>query len=178
MHSNVYELIIDQSVTKKITKGISLPKKVFDSLLAVVYVAIKYDALPVYGKKVIQCSSLSTEHREQIETFVRDTREAVKGGIFQPEKYTDPKGTRLFTLLPVYSFQLRHVEFDIRTFPPLLRQAGITVPPSMTQDQFRHLLWGHFDFSNIGIYKEEDLKSDKFEFWYAIFCSRLISGFI
>jgi hypothetical protein len=152
---------------KKITKGISLPKKVFDSLLALVYVAIKYDSLPVYGKKVRDCRSLSTGHREQTETFVRNTREAINGGTFQPEKYTDPKGTRLFTLLPVHSFQLRHVQFDIRSFPPLLRQAGISVPTTMTQDQFRHLLWCHFDFSNIGVNNEEELKSDKFEFWYA-----------
>ena len=155
-----------------------MPQKVFDSLLATVYVAIKSDNLPTYGRKVRLCSSLSNDHRQQIETFVGNTREAINGGTFQPEKYTDTKGTRLFTLLPVYSFQLRHVQLDMYSFPQLLRKAGIPIPPNITQDQFRHLLWSHFDFSNIGINNEEELKSDKFEFWYAISVSRLISGFI
>jgi len=48
--------------------------------------------------------------------YINVTKDALASNTFCPEKYTDPKGARLFCPLKVYSFQLRHVQFDERSF--------------------------------------------------------------
>ena len=78
-----------------------------------------------------------------------------------PEKYTDPKGARLFCLLPVYSFQLRHIQFDERTFLPLLRKADLFKRAKIKQEQLQRIIFQNFDFQKIGVQDEVSFEPEQ-----------------
>jgi hypothetical protein len=146
-------------------KGVALPKKVFDSLRESIYLSLKKKTNLVYGKKVSRCTLITPEYYQRFDNFVTVTKDALASNTFCPEKYTDPKGARLFCLLPVYSFQLRHVQFDERTFLPLLRKAGLFKGTKIKQEQLQRIIFQNFDFQKIGIQNEESLNLSKRQFW-------------
>jgi hypothetical protein len=146
-------------------KGVALPKKVFDSLRESIYLSLKNKTNLVYGKKVSSCTLITPEHYQRFDNFVTVTKDALASNTFCPEKYMDTKGARLFSLLPVYSFQLRHVQFDDQTFLPLLRKAGLFKGTKIKQEQLQRIIFQNFDFQKIGIQNEESLNLSKRQFW-------------
>lgn len=145
-------------------KGVALPKKAFDSLRESIYLSLKNKTNLVYGKKVSSCTLITPEHYQRFDNFVTVTKDALASNTFCPEKYMDTKGARLFSLLPVYSFQLRHVQFDAQTFLPLLRKAGL-FKGKIKQEQLQRIIFQNFDFQKIGIQNEESLNLSKRQFW-------------
>jgi hypothetical protein len=71
-----------------------------------VYIAINQKSDLQLGWKVLKSAAVTAEVIRAITNFVNETKISISGRTFYSEKYTDPKGTRLFTLLPVYSFTL------------------------------------------------------------------------
>ena len=143
-----------------------MPKKVFNSLLYSILQAINKQSTAIYGKVVRNSQHLKEEHFNKFQIWIDKDVMAIKSKTFQPEKYTDPRGTRRFNLMPIYSFQLRHIQLDAQTFPPILRKAGLW--PSDTkpnEEKIGNCLWMYFDFTKIGIYSQQDLATDRCKFW-------------
>ncbi|KAI9481551.1 MAG: hypothetical protein EXX96DRAFT_538736 [Benjaminiella poitrasii] len=57
----------------------------------------------------------------QLDNFVHEHIELIRTAQSKPEKFTDTRGMRRFTLVPLYGLQKRHVQFDKQSFPKLLR---------------------------------------------------------
>ncbi|GAA5805701.1 hypothetical protein HPULCUR_011225 [Helicostylum pulchrum] len=55
---------------------------------------------------------LSVEEKSSLDRFVEETRDSVATNTFRPEKYTDTRGASLFTMIPLYSMQMRHIPFN------------------------------------------------------------------
>jgi hypothetical protein len=149
-----------------LTKSISLPKKLFNSLLYSILQAINKQSTPIYGKVVRNSQHLKEEHFKKFQIWIDKDVMAIKSKTFQPEKYTDPHGTRRFNLMPIYNFQLRHIQLDAQTFPPILRKAGLW--PSGTkrnEEEIGNCFWRYFDFTKIGINSQQELATDRCKFW-------------
>ena len=146
-------------------KGVALPKKVFDSLRESIYLSLKNKTNLVYGKKVSSCTLITPEHYQRFDNFVTMTKNALASNTFCPEKYTDTKGARLFSLLPVYAFSCAMSQFDDQTFLPLLRKAGLFKGTKIKQEQLQRIIFQNFDFQKIGIQNEESLNLSKRQFW-------------
>ena len=142
-----------------------MSKKVFESILVSLYQAIKKECLPVYGVKALRCNKLTADHFTEFHGFVQRTTDQIRAKTFRPSKYTDPRGTRRFTMVPIYTFQLRHVQLDANSWTSLLRKAGLFRGAQLKQEQLSEILWRQFDFSKIGIHNEEQLKTPRREFW-------------
>ncbi|OZJ06847.1 hypothetical protein BZG36_00041 [Bifiguratus adelaidae] len=149
---------------KSMTKAIPLPKKVCESLLVAVQQAINNDLLPLYGKKVLSCTYLTVGHYMAFHEFIQQVTTAIKSNSFQPMKFTDPKGARRFTIVPVYSFQQRHIQFDSRTFFPVLRKAGLFRGHRIDEEALRDIFWRNFDFTKIGVEQRENLEQSRRNF--------------
>src|ERR1700709_2113896 len=77
--------------------------------------------------------------RTTIDNFVQQTVDAIEAGGFAPEKYTDPSGSRQFTLVPIYSMQLGPIHLDRYTMSPILRSAGTPCQANVSANQFQVL---------------------------------------
>jgi hypothetical protein len=106
-------------------KGVALPRKVFESLLVPIYLSLKVNAEPIYGKKISAYGLITPEYYQRFENFMTVTKVALNSNNFRPGKCTGSKGAGLFNIRPVYRFQLAHGQFDARIFSPLLRKAGL-----------------------------------------------------
>jgi hypothetical protein len=102
--------------------------------------------------------------RTTIDNFVQQTIDAIEAGSFAPEKYTDPSGSRQFTLVPIYSIQLRHIQLDRFTMLPILRSAGIPCQANITADEFQALLWRYINFVAIGFQTRAELSTESQRF--------------
>ena len=112
------------------------------------------------------CKALTIEHRQAFEKLAVDTKAEIANKSFRPEKFTDPRGARLFTMVPIYSFQLRYTDFNQQTFMPVLRKAGLFRGGKISHEQLRRVIWQNFNFQKIGFHSEESLKTERKEFWY------------
>jgi hypothetical protein len=108
-----------------------------------------------YGRRTLHHSILS--ERDQVQEFVDSTIRSLEAGTFRPEKYTDPKGSRKFTLLPLISMQAGHIPLDMQTLPLILRRAGHTRRRHLSEEEFTRLVWQNFDFTHLGFQSFEDL---------------------
>ena len=103
------------------------------------------------------------EKREGIQDFVDSTVQAIEAGTFRPEKYTDPKGSRKFTLLPLFSMQAGHIPLDAETLPTILRRSGLATRVTMSEEDFLRTVWQNFDFTHLGFESVEDLATQNVE---------------
>jgi hypothetical protein len=120
-----------------------------------VYTAINDRSSIQYGRRTQQNAILLK--RDQIQDFVDNTARELEAGTFRAEKYTDSKGSRKFTLLPIFSMQAGHVQLDLETLPPILRRAGLITRRTLSEEEFLRVVWQNFDFTHIGLERVEDL---------------------
>jgi len=120
-----------------------------------VHTAIQGRANVAYGRRTQHDSILSK--RDQVQDFVDTTIRALEAGTFRPEKHTDPKGSRKFTLLPLISMQAGHIPLDMQTLPIILRAAGLTTRRHLSEQEFILVVWQNFDFTHLGFQNLEDL---------------------
>jgi hypothetical protein len=118
----------------------------------------------LYTTKVLAYKAVDEHKRLQIDKLAEETIQALKSNNFRPEKFTDPKGLRRFTVAPVHSFKCRHIQLDKYTLPPILARAGIECPYYASDDDFLDVLWKCFDFAKIGFATKESLRTDVLEF--------------
>jgi hypothetical protein len=120
-----------------------------------VYTAINDRSSIQYGRRTQQ--NVILLKRDQIQDFVDNTARELEAGTFRAEKYTDPKGSRKFTLLPIFSMQAGRVQLDLQTLPPILRRAGLITRRTLSEEEFLRVVWQNFDFTHIGFERVEDL---------------------
>ncbi|KAF7723475.1 hypothetical protein EC973_001986 [Apophysomyces ossiformis] len=102
------------------------------------------------------------ENWAAVQEFVKSTTSAIENKTFCPLKYTDPRGCRRFTLLPVYSYLCRHITIDFQALEKLLSSANIAhekaVPTASEASQI------YFDLSkmkDIGYQTLDSLETEK-----------------
>jgi hypothetical protein len=126
-----------------------------------VYTAINDRSSIQYGRRTQQ--NVILLKRDQIQDFVDNTARELEAGTFRAEKYTDSKGSRKFTLLPIFSMQAGHVQLDLETLPPILRRAGLITRRTLSEEEFLRVVWQNFDFTHIGFETVEDLFTQDIE---------------
>ena len=89
----------------------------------------------------------------------------INADTFRPLKYTDTKGSRKFTLLPVCSMQATHIQLDRATFPYILRRAGLYTGTAMSEETYRQVCGQHLNLQFLGIQSIEDFSQERLEFW-------------
>jgi hypothetical protein len=113
---------------------------------AAVHTAIKNRESVQFTAKIVQTKTFTKDRYLLISSFVEETIGALKANTFKPEKYTDAKGSRRFSIAPVHSYQCCYVQLDKYTLPPILARAGITCPSQASDDVLLDILWKYFDF--------------------------------
>ncbi|KAL1934210.1 hypothetical protein VTP01DRAFT_6392 [Rhizomucor pusillus] len=133
-----------------VLKKISLSKPLFQSLKAAIRKAITSDGTLTLAKKFT--TPLPSEIYAELSAFIADTRKALEAKTFKPEKQTDPREARRFTIFPVYSFQPRHVTLDNQSFTKILVQAGIRTAKDgqLNQANVRQEYFNAFNTQKIG----------------------------
>ena len=134
---------------------------------AAIYIAINQKSDLQLGWKVLKSAAVTAEVIQAITNFVNQTKISISGRTFRPEKYTDPKGVRLFTLLPVYSFHPRYIQIDGTVLGKLLVDAGLETQQNCADDDMTsRRFWQYLDMTRIGMQTFEDLNTDRQKFWY------------
>jgi hypothetical protein len=65
------------------------------------------------------------EEKIALDIFVYRTREDIVTKTFRPEKYTDPRGVRLYTILPIYSAQMRFIPLNKQALQNILKAINL-----------------------------------------------------
>ena len=117
---------------------------------------------------------LPSDLMKNLANFISETSTAIDQKTFRPMKYTDPKGARRFTLLPVYSFQLRHISLDNQSFSHILHEAGLRSTGSIISNKVaREEYFRLFNMARIGYPTLESLQTEKCEFWLVFHWNRI-----
>ncbi|KAG0169462.1 hypothetical protein DFQ30_003588 [Apophysomyces sp. BC1015] len=91
---------------------------------------------------------------------------SIENMTFRPLKYTDPRGCRRFSILPIYSFQCRHVTVDRQALGKLLRDAGTSPQHSvLSPEEARRIYFDMFWMKKIGYSTIESLSTENSVFW-------------
>jgi len=144
-----------------------LSRRTRQGIEAAIYIAINQKSDLQLGWKVLKSAAVTTEVIQAITNFVNQTKISISGRTFRPEKYTDPKGVRLFTLLPVYSFHPRYIQIDGIVLGKLLVDASLETQQNCADDDMTsRRFWQYFDMTRIGMQNFEDLNTDRQKFWY------------
>ncbi|EPB90321.1 hypothetical protein HMPREF1544_02846 [Mucor circinelloides 1006PhL] len=94
-------------------------------------------------------------------SFLEDTqRPRTKASIsrkeFRPEQYTDPRGARLFNILPIYNLQQRYIQLNLSGISRIIKQSRIR-PSVLANEDMKDVCWSLFDMSRIGFRSANDL---------------------
>lgn len=102
-------------------------------------------------------NDLLHEEKVAIDEFVARTRNEIVQQQFRPEQYTDPRGARLFTLLPVYSLQNRYIQLNLTALSKIIRTTRIRtrVQPDETMND---LCWELFNMQHIRFSERNQLE--------------------
>jgi hypothetical protein len=130
-----------------------------------------WDQLCIQQSTTAQVYSMAAElsimqfcsRETKFKTWSTTQWEQLKAGTFRPKKYTDPKGSRKFTLLHMFSMQAGHIQLDLETLPPILRRAGLVIRCTLSEEEFLRVIWQNFDFTHIGFERVEDLFTQDIE---------------
>jgi hypothetical protein len=73
-------------------------EKCLESLLVPIYLSLKVNAEPIYGKKISAYVLMTPEYYQRFESFMTVTKVALNSNNFRPGKYTGSKGAGLFNI--------------------------------------------------------------------------------
>ncbi|KAL1932327.1 hypothetical protein VTP01DRAFT_9383 [Rhizomucor pusillus] len=141
IHRNLQEILSNRT---------NLSKSLFSSLKVHIHNAINLHKSLVLPKSFT--APLPEPVMKDIKTFIEETSTELKNGTFRPLKYTNPRGARRFTLLPLYNFQARHVSMDLQAFSKLLLDSGLRIKKDgqVTQETAKQGYFRIFDMAKIG----------------------------
>ena len=160
----IYGEIHDIDQNQQIFLGVFVPVSIFNSIKATVYSAIKNRGYVNFANSVLRHRNVTLGHRQAICDFAQTTIDAIESNTFAPEKFTDPKGCRRFTLTPIHSFQLRNIPLNKQTLHSIATRAGLPYSWRISNEDFSRYLYQLFDFSTIGFHTLESLRTDQVEF--------------
>ncbi|KAI9478118.1 MAG: hypothetical protein EXX96DRAFT_619061 [Benjaminiella poitrasii] len=66
---------------------------------------------------------ISDQEKRTPDEFVAITIHDIQNNAFEPLKFTDPRALRLFIMVPIYSYQMRFVQFDKQEFLRLVNKS-------------------------------------------------------
>ncbi|KAI8393393.1 uncharacterized protein BYT42DRAFT_619241 [Radiomyces spectabilis] len=147
---------------KEITKDTHISNKIFAPLNVAVREAIRQRTFLNLPPRV---RALPAEILNQLHQFIHETITAIATNNFRPEKYTDPKGTRRFTFLPIYSYQMRHVQFDRQSFSGILTTCKLRNRAIPNETALKNAYFEIFDMKKLGFRTIESLATDRRLFW-------------
>jgi hypothetical protein len=90
---------------------------------------------------------LSLEQKTVIQELIVQTRKEIAKGEFRPAKYTDPRGMRLFTMVPICSMSMRYIQIDKQA---LLRLVSNIPIGNSEKDYMKKMCSSIFKMSKIG----------------------------
>ncbi|CEG65139.1 hypothetical protein RMATCC62417_01990 [Rhizopus microsporus] len=106
---------------------------------------------------------------DAVQTFIKTVQAKIQDKTFMPLKYTDPRGSRYFSLLPLYKIDSKSIQIDAQSFWKLAKQCDNKIKPSQKNDNDLTLWYFNvFDFSKIGYKTLESLTSRSKKFTYKI----------
>jgi hypothetical protein len=117
------------------------------------------------GRKVLDCRAISAAHRQSMINFVEETKFSIANRTFRPLKHTDPRGGRLFTLLPIYSTHPRYMTINKQAFSRLLVDANLEQNCTLDDNQTFDRYTRYFDFTTIGFPSVESVRTERVQFW-------------
>ena len=98
--------------------------------------------------------------------LITSIQSRIEDGTFTPAKYTDRRGYRFFSILPVYSFAMKSIQIDAQAFWRLLKQSGIENIPKGVKDKsaLSDFYYRLFNFSKMGFRTRKSLSEGKKQF--------------
>ncbi|ORE18515.1 hypothetical protein BCV71DRAFT_285265 [Rhizopus microsporus] len=136
------------------------------------YRSVKENTLTaINSNKILEIASklknIDKEDIDIIQTFIKTVQARMQDKTFMPLKYTDPRGSRYFSLLPLYKIDSKSIQIDAQSFWKLAEQCDIKIKPGQKNDNDL-TLWclNVFDFSKIGYKTLESLTSCSKKFAY------------
>jgi hypothetical protein len=94
----------------ELDQAAKLAKRAFRSLQEAVLISINSETPLVLGSKLQRYEE--TGEVGLFKAFIEETSTQIKEGIFAPAKYTDPRGSRWFLLLPIHDYVPKNVTID------------------------------------------------------------------
>ena len=112
-------------------------------------------------------NSIDKKDIDAVQTFIKTVQASIQYKTFMPLKYTDPRGSRYFSLLPLYKIDSKSIQIDAQAFWRLAKQCDNKIKPGQKNDNDL-ILWyfNVFDFSKIGYKTLESLTSRSKKFAY------------
>ncbi|CEP07817.1 hypothetical protein [Parasitella parasitica] len=101
-------------------------------------------------------NDLLPQKKTAIDAFVARTKAIISREEFRPEQYTDPRGARLFNILPIYTLQQRYVQINLSGISRIIKPSRIMPSVSVNEDM-KDICWSLFDMSRIGFRSRYDL---------------------
>ena len=68
------------------------------------------------------------------QTFIKTVQARMQDKTFMPLKYTDPRGSRYFSLLPLYKIDSKSIQVDAQSFWKLAKQCDNKIKPGQKND--------------------------------------------
>ncbi|KAI8890926.1 hypothetical protein K501DRAFT_305410 [Backusella circina FSU 941] len=149
---------------KEILKSQSMSTSHFRSLQEALLVAINSGRLIVVSKKLERY--YGEEFFDRITSFISVTQEAIKLQKFHPARYTDLRGQRYFSLLPLYDLVQKNVPIDGQSFWKISKSLdGNNIQKdSKTFEDLASAYFDYFNFKKIGMAN----KNEKKIFWNVV----------
>ncbi|EPB83449.1 hypothetical protein HMPREF1544_09777 [Mucor circinelloides 1006PhL] len=101
-------------------------------------------------------NDLLLQEKTAIDAFVARTKASISREEFRPEQYTDPRGARLFNILPIYTLQQRYILLNLSGISRIIKQSRIR-PSVLANEDMKDVCWSLFDMSRIGFRSANDL---------------------
>ncbi|CEJ01632.1 hypothetical protein RMCBS344292_15655 [Rhizopus microsporus] len=99
------------------------------------------------------------------QSFIKTVQARIQDKTFMPLKYTDSRGSRYFSLLPLYKIDSKSIQIDAQSFWKLAKQCDNNIKSGQKNDNDLTLWYFNvFDFSKIGYKTLESLTSRSKEF--------------
>ncbi|KAI7898956.1 uncharacterized protein BX663DRAFT_489525 [Cokeromyces recurvatus] len=133
---------------KELTFTSILNRRSFKSLQEQVLQSINSNVPLILGRKL----SKAKLHLPALETLVTSVKSRIADETFTCEKFTNKRGYRVFTLLPIYSFKTKLVQIDATAFWRLVKESNIENYPKSTkiEPDLLGFYYKLFDFSKLG----------------------------
>ncbi|KAG1172490.1 hypothetical protein G6F70_005578 [Rhizopus microsporus] len=61
-------------------------------------------------------NSIDKKDIDAVQTFIKTVQASIQYKTFMPLKYTDPRGSRYFSLLPLYKIDSKSIQIDAQAF--------------------------------------------------------------